>query len=192
MPATSAPIDLTAHLLIAMPDMDDPRFAGSVVFLCAHSDDGAMGLVVNKPLPDIGLADMLAQLDIDASDPLPSLPVCNGGPVEQGRGLVLHDARYRGRENDAMDIDDRFTLTATVGVMEDLAAGRGPADALIALGHAAWAGGQLEAEIRANGWLTCPAAPDLVFGTPMPDKWDAALASLGVHPLTLSVAAGRA
>ncbi len=192
MPIDTAPTDLTAHLLIAMPDMGDPRFSGSVVFLCAHSEDGAMGIIVNKPLPDVSFAEMLEQLEIKPDGAAPLLPVCYGGPVEQRRGFVLHSGGYRGRQDDVLEVDPRFAMTATLDVMEDLAAGRGPEQALMALGYAGWGPGQLEEEIQDNGWLTCPASEDLVFGTDMDAKWAAALASIGVHPLTLSAEAGHA
>lgn len=190
--AEAAGTDLTGHLLIAMPDMGDGRFAGGVVFLCRHGAEGAMGVLVNKPLPDLGFADMLEQLDIDHDAPVPQVPLCYGGPMDQRRGFVLHSAEYRGRQADALPVDDRFTMTATLDVVEDLANGTGPAQALMALGYAGWGPGQLEAELRDNGWLTCPARPDLVFDTPMDAKWEAALASLGIHPLMLSATSGRA
>ncbi len=187
------PTDLTGHLLIAMPDMDDPRFANSVVFLCSHSEDGAMGVIINKPLADIPFSEMLEQVDIVPKGAAPDVTVCYGGPVEQRRGFVLHDSGDRGRQGgDAMQVDGRFTLTATLDVMEDLAAGTGPQHALIMLGYSGWGAGQLEREIQDNGWLTCPATEQLVFETEMPLKWEAALASLGVHPLALSAEAGRA
>lgn len=184
---------LTAQLLIAMPGMADTRFANSVVFICSHSAEGAMGLIVNKPMRDVQFGDMLAQLSIQ-SDPrtAPNLPVCYGGPVERQRGFVLHSAEYQGRQNEALEIDGRFVLTATMDILEDLAAGFGPERSLMALGYAGWAAGQLEHEIQTNGWLTCDADEALVFSTPMEAKWQSALGTLGVHPLTLSAEAGRA
>ncbi|NKX45611.1 YqgE/AlgH family protein [Roseicyclus persicicus] len=184
--------DLTGKLLIAMPDMGDPRFHGSVVFLCAHSADGAMGLIVNKPMSEVTFGEMLEQLDIPRGPDTPELPVCYGGPVELRRGFVLHAAGYRGRMEDGLRIDDRFAMTATLDVIEDIARGAGPAEALLALGYSGWGPGQLEDEIRQNGWLTADATPELVFGRPMAAKWEAALASLGISPLTLSAQAGRA
>jgi putative transcriptional regulator len=183
---------LTGKLLIAMPGMGDPRFHGSVVFLCAHSADGAMGLIVNKPMPDVRFADMLEQLDIAHGAATPDLPVCYGGPVELRRGFVLHTADYLGGLDDRLEVDARFAMTATLDVLEDLALGTGPAAALLALGYAGWGPGQLEAEIAQNGWLTADATPDLVFAPRMEGKWAAALASLGVSPLTLSSEAGHA
>lgn len=184
--------DLTGKLLIAMPDMGDPRFHGSVVFLCAHSPEGAMGLIVNKPMPDVSFADMLEQLEITGNEGAPSPPICYGGPVELRRGFVLHSADYAGPSGEGMEIDARFSMTATLDVIEDIARGTGPAHALLALGYAGWGAGQLEDEIGQNGWLTTEASPDLVFGGNMDGKWEAALATLGISPLTLSSEAGHA
>lgn len=184
--------DLTGKLLIAMPGMGDPRFQGSVVFLCSHSGDGAMGLIVNKPMPEIRFSDMLDQLEIDGRDAAPDLPVCFGGPVEMRRGFVLHTGEYRGWQEDALRVDERFAMTATLDVLEDIAKRRGPRRALMALGYAGWGAGQIEDEIRDNGWLTADADPELVFGARMEAKWDAALGSIGVHPLSLSSEAGHA
>jgi putative transcriptional regulator len=184
--------DLTGKILIAMPDMGDPRFHGSVVFLCAHSAEGAMGLIINKPMQDVHFAEMLEQLSIERGPATPDLMVCYGGPVELRRGFVLHTADYHGALGDRLDVDDRFAMTATVDVLEDLARGAGPVAALLTLGYAGWGPGQLEQEIAQNGWLTVDATTDLVFSTPMEGKWVAALALLGVSPLTLSSQAGHA
>jgi putative transcriptional regulator len=184
--------DLTGKLLIAMPDMGDPRFHGSVVYLCAHSADGAMGLIVNKPMPDVSFGEMLDQLEIDRGPDTPDIAICYGGPVEMRRGFVLHSAEYRGNQQEGVRVDDRFAMTATLDVLEDLARGIGPAEALLTLGYAGWGPGQLEDEIQQNGWLTTDAAPALVFAQRMEGKWEAALATLGVSPLTLSSEAGRA
>jgi putative transcriptional regulator len=184
--------DLTGKLLIAMPDIGDPRFHGSVVFLCAHSGDGAMGLIVNKPMPDVSFAQLLDQLEITRAPTAPDLPICYGGPVELRRGFVLHSAEYHGDRDERLAVDDRFAMTATLDILEDLARGTGPVHALLTLGYAGWGPGQLEDEIRENGWLTADAVPELVFGTQMEGKWEAALASLGVSPLTLSSEAGHA
>jgi len=195
----TAPSDLTGQLLISMPGMSDPRFAGSLVFLCAHSPDGAMGLIVNRALPDLSFEAMLDQLGVEA-DAAPNIPVCFGGPVETSRGFVLHDSAFtpatRTAGNDLgdgyMTIGDAFAMSATVDVLEAIAAGRGPENALVMLGYAGWGPQQLEAEIALNGWLTCAAEPGLVFGSEMGGKWEAALATLGVDPLLLSTQAGRA
>ncbi len=183
--------DLTGKLLLAMPGMGDPRFAFTVIYICAHSDEGAMGLVVNKPAPDVAFDDMLAQLDIRRVETAAPLVVHAGGPVEQGRGFVLHSPDYDDDET-TLVVDNAFAMTATLDVLEDLAAGFGPKTSLLALGYAGWGPGQLEDEIMANGWLTCAASHDLVFHMEDPDKWTGALKTLGVDPLMLSAEAGRA
>lgn len=184
-------IDLNGKLLIAMPDMGDPRFGHSVIFLCAYSDEGAMGLVINKPTDDLCLADLLEQLEIPQGADARNLPVHFGGPVEHGRGFVLHDYGYHSSIS-TLDVTRDFAMTATLDILEDLAEGRGPGQALIALGYAGWGPGQLESEIAQNAWLTCDADPELVFATPDALKWEAALKKLGISALTLSADAGRA
>jgi putative transcriptional regulator len=184
-------VDLTGKLLIAMPGMGDPRFDRSVVFLCAHSGDGAMGLIVNKPAPDLVFADLLDQLGIASGPGEIRLPVHVGGPVEHGRGFVLHSADY-GRAGATLGIDGRFGMTATLEILEDIAKGRGPREALLALGYAGWGPGQLENEIQLNGWLTAEARESLVFATPNAEKWAAALGEIGVDARLLSSSAGRA
>ncbi len=184
-------MDLTAKLLIAMPGMGDPRFERSVIFLCAHSEDGAMGLIINKPAPDLAFGDLLDQLGITAGpDPI-RLPVHVGGPVEHGRGFVLHSSDY-GRPGSTLGIDGRFGMTATLEILEDIAKGDGPRSAILALGYAGWGPGQLEDEILRNGWLTCDATEGLVFATPDDEKWSASLAKIGVDARLLSSSAGRA
>lgn len=190
-PKVSNEIILDGKLLIAMPGMGDPRFAHSVVFMCAHSSEGGMGLVINKPTDDLRLRDLLDQLSIPPGEEFNNRPVHFGGPVESGRGFVLHDYGYHSSIS-TMDIGDSFAMTATLDILEDLANGRGPLKAIIALGYAGWGPGQLEAEIAQNGWLTCDADPELVFDTPIARKWEAALQKLGVSALTLSADAGRA
>lgn len=187
----SATIDLTGQLLIAMPGMGDPRFSRSVVFLCAHSEEGAMGLVVNHPVSDLKFTELLAQLEISPSVPVSGVPVHMGGPVEHGRGFVLHSADYR-TSDATLWVDDRFGMTATLDILEDIAHGKGPADTLMALGYAGWGPGQLEGEIARNAWLTCPSSREILFDTATDDRWERALAVLGIDPLTLSAAAGRA
>jgi putative transcriptional regulator len=184
-------VDLTGKLLIAMPGMGDPRFDRSVIYLCAHSADGAMGLIVNKPAPDLAFADLLDQLGIASGPAAIRLPVHVGGPVEHGRGFVLHSADY-GRAGATLGIDDRFGMTATLEILEDIAKGEGPRAALLALGYAGWGPGQLEDEIQRNGWLTAEARESLVFATPDAEKWAAALADIGVDARLLSSSAGRA
>jgi putative transcriptional regulator len=184
-------VDLTGKLLIAMPGMGDPRFDRSVVLLCVHSGDGAMGLIVNKPAPDLAFGDLLGQLGIASGRDDIRLPVHVGGPVEHGRGFVLHTTDY-GRAGATLGIDDRFGMTATLEILEDIARGQGPRSALLALGYAGWGPGQLEGEIQRNGWLTGEASEGLVFATPDADKWAAALGEIGVDARLLSSTAGRA
>ncbi len=184
-------LDLTGKLLVAMPAMRDQRFARAVVFLCAHSADGAMGLIVNKPVSDLRLHLLLTQVSLQVTSGVEDRPVYFGGPVETARGFVLHTAEYQSRVT-TLPVTDDFGMTATLDVLEDLAAGHGPAQAVVALGYAGWGAGQLEAEIAQNGWLTVDATPELVFATPDAGKWEAALRGLGIDALALSPAAGRA
>jgi putative transcriptional regulator len=189
---TDAPAyGLTGQILIAMPGMGDPRFDKSVVFLCDHSEKGAMGLIVNKPLPEVRFSELVEQLGIDADGAVPNLPVHFGGPVETGRGFVLHSGDY-GVEGATLRVDAQFGMTATLEVVQDIACGRGPDRAIFALGYAGWGPGQLDSEIRQNGWLTAPATGDIVFSRDGGGKWAAALKTLGVEAVSLSGAAGRA
>ena len=182
---------LDGKLLIAMPAMRDPRFERSVIFMCAHSDEGAMGLVVNKPAPDLEFKDLLEQLNITPDKDAPQIRVHVGGPVEHGRGFVLHSADYQASDA-TLRVNDRFGMTATLEILEDISHGNGPEKCLLALGYAGWGPGQLESELQANGWLTADASPDLVFGDHDGDKWEAALASLGISPSFLSGSGGTA
>lgn len=184
-------IDLNGKLLIAMPAMGDPRFAQSLVFMCSHSGDGAMGLIVNKPADDLRLNDLYEQLDIPREPEARDLPVHFGGPVEHGRGFVLHDHGYHSAIS-TLDVTDEFAMTATLDILEDLAGGRGPLQNIVALGYAGWGPGQLEQELAQNAWLTVDADRALVFDTPNAAKWEAALNKIGVSSLTLSTQSGRA
>lgn len=190
--APAPELHLTGRILIAMPAMEDPRFAGSVVLVCAHGPEGAMGLIVNKVIDDITLGELFSQLEIEVGDATPKLPICYGGPVEMQRGFVLHTPDYSPGGEEGLEIDARFAMTATRDVLEDIARGTGPDRALLALGYAGWGPGQLEAEIAENGWLTSGATPDLIFGTEMEGKWSAALDAMGISPLSLSSVAGHA
>jgi len=181
---------LDGKLLIAMPSMQDNRFERSVVFMCAHSAEGAMGLIVNKPMADLKSKDLLEQLNISPAPGSKSIDVHFGGPVEHGRGFVLHSPEYTLDES-TMNICDAYAMTATIDVLKDLAAGTGPERSLLALGYAGWGPGQLEAEIQSNGWLICPSEFELVFSPKETDKWDAALNSMGVNPELLSAEGGQ-
>ena len=188
----SARIDaLTGKLLIAMPGMGDPRFEKSVVLVCAHSEGGAMGLIVNKPAADLRFADLLEQLGIPQSPSTEHIRVHFGGPVEHGRGFVLHSADYA-RNESTMKVDSRYGMTATLDILHDISRGEGPNACIMALGYAGWGPGQLEGEFQRNGWLVCDAREDIVFGADNPAKWEAALASIGITPMSLSAAGGRA
>ncbi|MGY3437847.1 MULTISPECIES: YqgE/AlgH family protein [unclassified Marinovum] len=191
-PLTGTQINtLTGQLLIAMPGMLDPRFAHSVVYLCAHSEDGAMGLIINKPVEDLGLGELLEQLDVPVTDDFGPAPLYFGGPVERGRGFVLHTPDYESPVA-TLHVDDAISMTATVDILEEIGAGRGPKRRLVSLGYAGWGPGQLEMELGQNGWLTCEAGTDLIFGAPNSEKWQAALGVLGVDALALSATAGHA
>jgi putative transcriptional regulator len=182
---------LTGKLLIAMPGMGDTRFAHSVIFVSSHTAEGAMGLVVNKPTKNVSLSDVLHQLSRDAALSKRSFKLHYGGPVEKERGFVLHSDEYRSALQ-TLVIPGGFALTATLDVLEDIAQEKGPQQALLMLGYSGWGAGQLEGEIARNGWLIADATPELVFGTPDAEKWQAALHSLGIDPLMLSATAGRA
>jgi putative transcriptional regulator len=181
---------MTGQLLIAMPNMRDPRFARTVIYMCAHSPDGAMGLVVNRLIGSITFPDLLEQLGIDSRSLDKEIRVHFGGPVESGRGFVLHSNDY---EQDAtLQVSDYVGLTATVDILRDLASGDGPRLSLLALGYAGWGPGQLDAEIQANGWLSVPADEALVFDDDLDGKWQRAISKLGVDLTMLSGDAGHA
>ena len=181
---------LEGQLLVAMPTMADPRFARSVIYMCAHSDDGAMGLVVNKLLESLSFSDLLEQLEIEAESVDERIRVHFGGPVEAARGFVLHSTDYT--HEATMRVDDGFALTATIDVLKAMAEGRGPRLSMLALGYAGWAQGQLDREIQENGWLTVPADEELVFDEAQDGKWELAVGRLGIDPGNLSGVAGRA
>lgn len=182
--------DLTGQLLIAMPGMPDPRFAETVIYVCAHSDEGTMGLVVNKQFDDIGLEDLLDELEIEVESDCADLPVYFGGPVESGRGFVLHTADYE--VEGTLDVAGNIALTSSIDVLHAIAGGRGPAKSLLALGYAGWGPGQLETEIQENGWLHVPADEMILFGRENENKWRQAMAKLGVDVSLLSSSTGRA
>lgn len=184
-------MDLAGQILIAMPGMADPRFDHSVILICAHSDDGAMGLIVNKPVDDLNFRDLLQQLSIPSVPQGRDIRVHMGGPVERGRGFVLHSADWRA-EKSTLNVPGGFGMTATLDILEALARGQGPENALLALGYSGWGPGQLEAEIARNDWLTAEVPKGLVFAAEDSAKWAAALKAMGIDPLTLSATAGRA
>lgn len=183
-------MDLSGKFLIAMPGMGDPRFEKAVLFMCRHSSEGAMGLIVNKPLVDITFAQMLRQLEIPLDDRAGPVPVAFGGPVETGRGFVLHSDDYAGEGT--LVLPHGLALTATRDVIRALASGDGPRRAMLALGYAGWAAGQVEGELARNDWLTADGDADLVFASDPSRAWAGALALLGISPLSLSHQGGRA
>ncbi|QYK41386.1 MAG: YqgE/AlgH family protein [Paracoccaceae bacterium] len=185
-------MDLAGKLLIAMPGMGDPRFERSVILICAHSPEGAMGLIVNKPVPELTFGALLDQLKIPRAPKGRDIRVHFGGPVERGRGFVLHSPDYGTNRDGTMEIVSGFGMTATQDILVALAQGEGPRDALLALGYSGWGPGQIEAEIGRNDWLTSEAAVDLVFDGDAPGRWAAALRRMGIDPFSLSAAAGRA
>jgi putative transcriptional regulator len=189
---------LDGQFLIAMPGMQDPRFSRAVVYVCAHSPDGAMGIAINQPAPQITFRDLLVQLDIIPDERQIRLPepaghmrVHRGGPVETTRGFVLHSADYF-IENSTLPIDDHICLTATLEILKAIASGSGPENAMLALGYAGWAPGQLENEIQENGWLFCRAKPDLIFDPDLDSKYERALGLIGIDPARLASDAGHA
>jgi putative transcriptional regulator len=189
---------LDGQLLIAMPVMGDPRFERSVIYVCAHSPEGAMGIIVNRPAGSIDFPGLLMQLDIIKRGEQIALPetaetmkVLKGGPVDTGRGFVLHSSDFF-IQDATLNIDDGICLTATVDILKAIATGTGPKHAILALGYAGWAPGQLEDEIQHNGWLHCDADADLIFGADIDEKYQRALRKIGIDPGMLSNEAGHA
>lgn len=181
---------LTGQMLIAMPRMMDPRFARTVVYVCAHTAEGAMGLVVNRLFTALSFPDLLEQLNIKPTPVCDQIRVHFGGPVEAGRGFVLHSTDYI--QETTLLVDDAVGLTATVDVLKAIAEGHGPKQSLLALGYAGWAAGQLDSEIRENSWLSVGADEDLLFGLAIENKWERAIAKIGVDFSKLSGDAGHA
>jgi putative transcriptional regulator len=178
------------QLLIAVPHMEDPRFRHSVIFMCSHSRSGAVGLVVNKVIDDMPFSDLLQQLDIERGEKANAIRVHFGGPVEPGRGFVLHTQDYK--IDGTAQVAGGMSLTATTDILRDMALGRGPQDSLLALGYSGWGPGQLDREIQENGWLVVPPDRSLLFDKEVDTKWQRAYAKLGVEPGALSQASGRA
>jgi putative transcriptional regulator len=189
---------LDGQMLIAMPSMGDDRFARSVIYVCAHSTEGAMGIVVNQPASHISFADLLVQLEVIPAAELIELPrraggvkVLKGGPVDTQRGFVLHSSDFF-IENSTLPIDEGICLTATLDILKAIARGEGPQSAVLALGYAGWAPGQLENEIQHNGWLHCAADSDLIFGQDTGGKYEKALKKIGIDLGMLSSESGHA
>jgi len=182
---------LEGKLLIAMPGMTDERFAQTVIYVCAHSAKGAMGLVINKPIPGLSFSELMKQLEITIQSELRDFPILYGGPVETGRGFVLHSDDYESTDS-TLPVSEDISLTASVDILRAIAEGRGPKRAIFALGYAGWGPGQVESEFQSNGWLHCEADTALIFSIEPEVKWRAALARLGVDPTGLSATTGRA
>ena len=184
-------LELSGKILIAMPDMGDPRFTRSVILICAHSDEGAMGLMINQTNGDIKLSDLADQLDLTLSPDFRDSRVHAGGPVETERGFVLHSQDYASPIS-TLPVTADMALTGTLDILEDIAQAKGPAQTRIVLGYCGWGPGQLEGEIAQNAWLIGDAPYDLIFATPDAEKWQAALANENLDALTLSSTAGHA
>ena len=184
---------LSGQLLVAMPTMGDRRFRRSVIYMCSHSAEGAMGLIVNQRSPDVSLGDLVEQLGLgdEGAETFLEQSVLNGGPVSTERGFVLHTNDYFAEES-TLAIGDGICLTATIEILKAMAAGQGPRRSVLALGYSGWAPGQLEAEIGANGWLHCPADRDLIFDTDLELKYVRALSKIGVELSHLHSEAGHA
>jgi len=178
------------QVLLAMPAMTDPRFERSVIYVCAHNAEGAMGIVINKTLDSIDFHELLDELDIPTDEKSQDIAVHFGGPVENQRGFVLHSSDYQ--HSETLFVDEKVGLTATVKVLRDLASGDGPAQSILALGYAGWGPGQLESEFQENAWLSVPASDALLFKIANDDKWERAFNSIGVDLSVLSGSSGRA
>jgi putative transcriptional regulator len=189
---------LDGQLLVAMPGMADDRFSRAVIYICAHSAEGAMGIVLNRPASDLNFPDLLVQLEIVPEAERIRLPqrvghmqVLMGGPVETSRGFVLHSPDFY-IDQSTLPIDDSVCLTATIDILRAIARGEGPQNAVLALGYAGWSAGQLESEIQANGWLNCPADPELIFSASADTRYELAMRKIGIEPAMLSTEAGHA
>ena len=181
---------ITGHLLVAMPSMRDPRFTRTVIYMCAHTTDGAMGLVINRLVGSLSFPDLLQQLGIPTSPASEHIRIRNGGPVETGRGFVLHTADYR--DDATLNVGDTVGLTATLDILRDIVAGHGPKRSLLALGYAGWGPGQLDSEIQSNAWLCVPADDELIFDDKLTDKWERSIGKIGVDFRLLSGEVGNA
>lgn len=197
MPRTKTPATaggenfLEGKLLIAMPGMADPHFEKSVIYMCAHSADGAMGIIINKPVTGLSFHDLMQKLDLAVGPGTPNFPILYGGPVETGRGFVLHSGDYESSEA-TLPVSEDVSLTATLDILRAMADGRGPEHAIFALGYAGWQPGQVEDEIRRNGWIHCDADSEILFDGGLDAKWASALRKLGIDASGLSAHAGHA
>ncbi len=181
---------LTGQLLIAMPAMNTPHFAQAVIYVCAHTPDGAMGIVLNRPLSSPTFGDLLEQLEVTPIPPIRQIELFRGGPVDSARGFVLHTADWTG--DGSLMVDPDVALTASLDVLKAIADGGGPKHGFLALGYAGWGPGQLDREMTENAWLSAPASVDIVFDPHHDTKWHRAMAILKVNPIMLSDTAGHA
>jgi len=194
MTADKKPEYLAGKLLLAMPMMSDLRFHKAVIFMCAHDENGAMGLVINQKLPDLDFSQLLKQLkitsDIKLDMPQRAVPVLNGGPVENSRGFLLHSSEFK--QNDTILINAQCSVTGTLEALKEVAIGKGPNNLLFILGYAGWGAGQLEHEIQDNAWLVTDPDPEIIFTASPDEKWTLAIQKMGINPAMLSGSAGRA
>lgn len=181
--------DLTGHLLVAMPGLEETPFSKTVIYMCSHSDEGAMGLVVNQVVESLTFQDLLAQLEIESYGFDKNVAVHAGGPVDSERGFVLHSSDYQATST--IKLNEQYSLTATLDILRDMAFGMGPQKSMLALGYAGWGPGQLDQEILENGWLTVPADQAIVFDSNPESKWHRAMGKLGIDPLLLSHEVGH-
>ena len=181
---------ITGQLLVAMPSMRDPRFTRTVIYMCAHTTDGAMGLVINRLVGSLSFPDLLQQLNISSTPASEHIRIRNGGPVETGRGFVLHSGEYH--DDATLRVAESVGLTATLDILRDIASGQGPKRSLLALGYAGWGPGQLDSEIQANAWLCVPADDELIFDDKLTDKWERSIGKIGIDFRLLSGEAGNA
>jgi len=189
-PSSPSESSLTGQVLIAMPSLDDPEFSHSVIYLCAHGEEGAMGLIVNKPLPSPSFKQIVRQLNVSEGDPARVIALCKGGPVETARGFVLHSTDWTG--DDSLKVDETVALTASLDVLKAIASGGGPAQGMLALGYANWGPGQLDREMKENSWLNTAADADLLYGEDHDGKWLRAMSKLNISPWQLSSLSGTA
>jgi len=182
---------LEGKLLIALPGMSDPRFERSVIFMCAHSLDGAMGIMINRAVDGLRFRELMDKLELQVSPGARDMPILYGGPVETGRGFVLHSGDYESADS-TLPVSEDISLTATVEILRALGEGKGPRNALFALGYAGWGPGQIEDEIRANGWIHCDTDSGILFDSHLSLKWSSALRKLGIDASGLTAHAGQA
>ena len=181
---------MTGQLLIAMPAMLDSRFSQTVIYVCVHSSEGAMGLVINRLVNELTFSQFLRQLDVNSTYIGQEMKIHSGGPVESEHGFILHSAEYT--QEETIIVDDNICLTATINILRDIANGKGPQRSLLALGYTGWGPGQLDNELKQNAWLQVSADTALVFGRDIENKWNSAISKLGIDPLLLSGEAGHA